>query len=355
MIVQLTGLAVDCRIGELAVQELRVEERTLDTQGIILQARNLRTYFHTPDGIVRAVDGVDLDVRRGEVLGLVGESGCGKSVTALSIMRLVEAPGRIESGEVWFEGRNLLALDEAEMARVRGSQIAMIFQEPISRLTPVFRVGEQVAEVLKVHRRLGGKQAWEQALALLETVGISEPEKYAFSYPHELSGGMAQRVMIAMALACTPQLVIADEPTTALDVTIQMQILDLMRGLHSRVGVSVLLITHDLGVIWEVAERVAVMYAGRIVEQADVGSIFEGPLHPYTQGLLASIPQLGEARERLDAIEGAVPDLGNLPPGCKFAPRCQARIEHGLTRCLKEEPELAATKPGQLVRCWLYH
>jgi oligopeptide/dipeptide ABC transporter ATP-binding protein len=337
------------------VHEFLSGGRTLATQEIILQIRNLRTYFHTPDGTVKAVDGVDLDVRRGEVLGLVGESGCGKSVTALSIMRLVETPGRIESGEIWFEGRNLLALDEAEMSRVRGSHISMVFQEPVSRLTPVFRVGDQVAEVLKVHRRLGGKEAWEQAFELLETVGIPEPEKQAFSYPHELSGGMAQRVMIAMALACTPQLAIADEPTTALDVTIQMQILDLLRELHSKVGVSILLITHDLGVISEVAERVAVMYAGRIVEQVDVGSLFERPLHPYTRGLLASIPLLGGGRDRLDAIEGSVPNLADLPPGCKFAPRCQARIEHGLVRCLKEEPELTATQPNHLVRCWLYH
>jgi oligopeptide/dipeptide ABC transporter ATP-binding protein len=320
----------------------------------ILRVRDLRTYFHTEDGVVKAVDGVDLDVKRGEVLGLVGESGCGKSVTSLSIMRLVGIPGEIESGEIWFEDRNLLGLDEAEMARIRGSSISMIFQQPVSCLNPVFRAGDQVAEVLEIHEGLSEKAAWDRAVALLGMVGIPEPDKRASSFPHELSGGMAQRVMIAMALACAPQLLIADEPTTALDVTIQAQILDLMRDLRSKVDTSIILITHDMGVIAEMAERVAVMYAGRIVEQTDVETLFEDPLHPYTRGLLTSIPVLGIVRDRLDVIKGTVPNLINLPPGCKFAPRCEARVEHGLTRCTEEEPALVPIKPGHLARCWLY-
>jgi len=322
--------------------------------GIILKVRDLRTYFHTEDGVVKAVDGIDLDVRRGQVLGLVGESGCGKSVTSLSIMRLVGVPGEIESGEIWFEDRNLLELDEMEMAQMRGSSLSMIFQQPVSCLNPVFRAGDQVAEVLEVHEGLGEKAAWERAVELLRMVGIPEPEKRATSFPHELSGGMAQRVMIAMALACSPKLLIADEPTTALDVTIQAQILDLMRDLRSKVDASIILITHDMGVIAEMAERVAVMYAGRIVEQTDVQTLFDDPLHPYTRGLLASIPVLGVVRDRLDVIKGTVPNLINLPPGCKFAPRCEARVEHGLTQCTEEEPPLVDVKAGHQARCWLY-
>jgi oligopeptide/dipeptide ABC transporter ATP-binding protein len=322
--------------------------------GNILEVRRLKTYFHTEDGIVKAVDGVDLDVKRGEVLGLVGESGCGKSVTSLSIMRLVGIPGEIEEGEIWFGGRNLLELDENEMAHMRGSNISMIFQQPVSCLNPVFRAGEQVAEVLEVHEGLGSTAAWERAVDLLRMVGIPEPEKRARSFPHELSGGMAQRVMIAMALACAPQLLIADEPTTALDVTIQAQILDLMRDLRNKIDSSIILITHDMGVIAEMAERVAVMYAGRIVEQTDVDTLFKEPLHPYTRSLLASIPVLGIVQDRLEVIKGTVPNLINLPPGCKFAPRCEARIEHGLTQCTEKEPELIAVRPDHTVRCWLF-
>ncbi len=322
--------------------------------GTLLSVRNLRTYFYTEDGVVKAVDGVDLEVKPGEVLGLVGESGCGKSVTSLSIIRLVGIPGRIESGEVWFEGQNLLELHEAEMARIRGSRISMIFQQPVSCLNPVFRVGDQIAEVLQVHWGMDKKAALGRTMELLQVVGIPEPEKGVRSFPHELSGGMAQRVMIAMALACVPILLIADEPTTALDVTIQAQILDLMRTLRSKFETSIILITHDMGVIAEMAELVAVMYAGRIVEQADVETLFSDPLHPYTRGLLTSIPVLGVVRRRLDVIKGTVPNLINLPPGCKFAPRCEARVEHGLTRCVEEEPEPVAIKPGHLVRCWLY-
>jgi oligopeptide/dipeptide ABC transporter ATP-binding protein len=322
--------------------------------GNILEVRGLKTYFHTEDGIVKAVDGVDLNVKRGEVLGLVGESGCGKSVTSLSIMRLVGIPGEIEEGEIWFEGRNLLELNENEMAHMRGSNISMIFQQPISCLNPVFRAGEQVAEVLEVHEGLGSAAAWERAVDLLRMVGIPEPEKRARSFPHELSGGMAQRVMIAMALACAPQLLIADEPTTALDVTIQAQILDLMRDLRNKIDSSIILITHDMGVIAEMAERVAVMYAGRIVEQTDVNTLFEEPLHPYTRSLLASIPVLGIVQDRLEVIKGTVPNLIDLPAGCKFAPRCEARIEHELTQCTEKEPELIAIRPDHMARCWLF-
>jgi oligopeptide/dipeptide ABC transporter ATP-binding protein len=320
----------------------------------ILRVRGLRTYFYTEEGVVKAVDGVDIDVKRGEVLGLVGESGCGKSVTSLSIMRLVGIPGEIKAGEVYFEGRDLLKLNEHEMARIRGNSISMIFQQPVSCLNPVFRVGDQIGEVLQVHAGMDKQAAWERGVELLKMVGIPESDKRARSFPHELSGGMAQRVMIAMALACSPKLLIADEPTTALDVTIQAQILDLMRDLRSKIEASIILITHDMGVIAEMSERVAVMYAGRIVEQSDVRTVFSKPLHPYTRGLLASIPVLGVVRDRLDVIRGTVPNLINLPPGCKFAPRCDARIEHGLTRCTEEESQLVAVEPGHLVRCWLY-
>jgi oligopeptide/dipeptide ABC transporter ATP-binding protein len=247
-----------------------------------------------------------------------------------------------------------LELDEDEMAHMRGSNLSMIFQQPVSCLNPVFRAGDQVAEVLEVHEGLGNTAAWERAVELLRMVGIPEPEKRARSFPHELSGGMAQRVMIAMALACAPQLLIADEPTTALDVTIQAQILDLMRDLRNKIDSSIILITHDMGVIAEMAERVAVMYAGRIVEQTDVHTLFEEPLHPYTRSLLASIPVLGIVQDRLEVIKGTVPNLINLPVGCKFAPRCEARIEHGLTRCTKQEPELISVRPDHLARCWLY-
>ena len=320
----------------------------------ILRIRDLRTYFYTEDGVVKAVDGVDLDVRRGEVLGLVGESGCGKSVASLSIMRLVGIPGKIESGEIYFEDRDLLKLDEAEMSRIRGNHISMIFQQPVSCLNPVFRVGEQIGEVLQVHRGLDREEAWNQGVDLLRMVGIPEADKRARSFPHELSGGMAQRVMIAMALACDPQVLIADEPTTALDVTIQAQILNLMRDLRTKVDTSIILITHDMGVIAEMCERVAVMYAGRIVEQTDVHTQFSDPLHPYTQGLLASIPVLGVVRERLKVIKGTVPHLIDMPPGCRFAPRCEVRVERGLTQCTEQEPDLVEAKPGHLVRCWLY-
>lgn len=320
----------------------------------ILEVRDLKTYFYTDDGVVKAVDGVDFDVRRGEIVALVGESGCGKSVTSFSIMQLVGTPGKIVGGEVLFNGQDLLKLPEADMRLMRGDRLSMIFQQPTSCLNPVFRVGDQIAEVLQIHRGMDKKEGWKKAVHLLRTVGIPEPEKRVYAYPHELSGGMAQRVMIAMALACEPELLIADEPTTALDVTIQAQILDLMRGLQSQLGASIILITHDMGVVAEMASRVSVMYAGRVVEQATVDTLFDNPLHPYTHGLLASIPVMGVVKDRLDTIPGTVPNLIDLPPGCKFAPRCLARLEHNLGVCTEREPDLVEYEPDHLVRCWLY-
>jgi oligopeptide/dipeptide ABC transporter ATP-binding protein len=325
-----------------------------NNQQPLLDVQNLKTYFYTEDGVVKAVDGVDISVKPGEVLGLVGESGCGKSVTSLSIMRLIGIPGKVVDGKIMFEGRDLLTLSEAEMVDMRGNRISMIFQQPQSSLNPVFKVGDQVAEVLQIHQNMGREESWEKAVDLLRLVGIPDVEEKAHSYPHEMSGGQAQRVMIAMALALNPQLLLADEPTTALDVTIQAQILDLMRDLRNRMGTSVILITHDLGVIAEMADRVAVMYAGRIVEQTDIEEIFEKPLHPYTQGLIASIPVLGKIKDRLDVIPGSVPNLIDLPPGCKFASRCRARVEYELEICTEFEPDLIPILPHHTVRCWLY-
>lgn len=320
----------------------------------LLDVKGLKTYFFTEDGVVKAVDGVDFSVYPGEVLGLVGESGCGKSVSSFSILRLVGAPGKIVSGEIFFEGRDLLKLSETDMVHMRGDRISMIFQQPQSSLNPVFKVGDQVAEVLQIHQNKNKEESWEQAVELLKLVGIPDAARKAHAYPHEMSGGQAQRVMIAMALALSPQLLIADEPTTALDVTIQAQILDLIRDLRSRLGTSVILITHDLGVIAEMADRVAVMYAGRIVEHSSVTSLFDQPLHPYTQGLIGSIPVLGKVTDRLDVIPGNVPNLVNLPPGCRFASRCRAREQYNLQICTEVEPALAEVKPGHTVRCWLY-
>jgi oligopeptide/dipeptide ABC transporter ATP-binding protein len=320
----------------------------------LLEVKNLKTYFFTEDGVVKAVDGVDITVKPGEVLGLVGESGCGKSVTSLSIMRLIGIPGRIVEGEIFFEGRDLLKLSEAEMVDMRGNRISMVFQQPQSSLNPVFKVGDQVGEVLQIHQNMGREESWERAVDLLRLVGIPDPESKAHAFPHEMSGGQAQRVMIAMALALNPQLLLADEPTTALDVTIQAQILDLISGLRNRMGTSVILITHDLGVIAEMADRVAVMYAGRIVEQSGINALFDKPLHPYTQGLIASIPVLGKIQDRLDVIPGSVPNLIGLPPGCKFAPRCRSRVEYELTICTEIEPDLVPVLPKHTVRCWLY-
>ena len=290
----------------------------------LLEVKGLRTSFYTRDGVIRAVDGIDFHVDRRVVLGLVGESGCGKSVTSLSVLRLIPKPGRIEAGEVLFEGNDLLKVDSDAMRKIRGEQIAMIFQQPTSALNPVWDVGRQIAEVLEIHRNMKQKAARGRALELLKMVGIPDPERRLRAFPHELSGGMAQRVMIAMALACEPDLLIADEPTTALDVTIQAQILDLMRDLQKRVGVSILLITHNMGVVAEMADDVAVLYAGRKVEFAPTKELFTHPLHPYTQGLLNSIPanpKYADAK-RLEAIPGSVPNLLTLGEGCPFENRC---------------------------------
>ncbi len=320
----------------------------------LLEVTNLKTYFFTEDGVVKAVDGLDLYIEPGEVLGLVGESGCGKSVTSLSVMRLVGIPGQIMDGQVKFEGRSLLELSEAEMVEMRGNRMSMIFQQPQNSLNPVFTVGDQVAEVFQIHRDMSKEESWERGVELLRLVGIPDVEKKAYAYPHEMSGGQAQRVMIAMALALNPQLLLADEPTTALDVTIQAQILDLMRDLRERMGTAVILITHDLGVIAEMADRVAVMYAGRIVEHTKITTLYKEPLHPYTQGLINSIPVLGKVKDRLDVIPGSVPNLINLPIGCTFAPRCRYRVEHELTICTEEMPDIRRVTPGHEVRCWLY-
>ena len=322
--------------------------------GKLLEVRNLRTYFHARHGVVKAVDGVDLSVDKGEVLGLVGESGCGKSVTSLSIMQLVPPPGKVNDGTILFNGRDMTELSTKELEAMRGDAISMIFQQPQSSLNPVYEVGVQISEVYEIHRDYAKNVPKEKAIEMLRQVGIPDPESRAKSYPHEMSGGMAQRVMIAMALACEPELLIADEPTTALDVTIQAQILDLMRDLQRDRSTAVVLITHDLGVVAEMADRVAVMYAGEIVEETDVATLFNDPKHPYTKGLIGSIPVLGEVLDELAVIPGTVPSLVNLPEGCRFAPRCQARIDNKLDICTQRAPSLEDTGDGHTVRCWLY-
>ncbi len=321
----------------------------------LLEVQGLHTSFHTRDGIVRAVDGIDFHVDRGEIMGLVGESGCGKSVTSLSVMRLVAKPGRIEGGRIVFDGQNLLDLSDEQMRHIRGDRISMIFQQPQSSLNPVWDVGKQIAEVLELHRGMKGKAARDRATELLRMVGIPDPARRLSSFPYEMSGGMAQRVMIAMALACEPELLIADEPTTALDVTIQAQILDLMRNLRDETGTAIILITHDLGVVAEMCDRVAVMYAGEIVEQTDVTTLFRRPKHPYTRGLIASIPIVGSVQDELAVIPGNVPNLIDLPTGCRFAPRCLTRIEQDVTLATEVHPELLPVAEEHDVRCWVYH
>jgi len=316
----------------------------------ILEIKNLSTHFATRAGVVKAVDGVSLAIPKGATLALVGESGSGKSVTSLSVMRLVQPPGRVVSGEIWFDGQNLLALNDAAMRRLRGREIAMIFQDPMTSLNPVYTVGDQIAEAVQLHERLPRKRAWAKAIEMMRRVRIPDAERRASDYPFQLSGGMRQRVMIAMALACNPRLLIADEPTTALDVTIQAEILDLLRTLKDEFDLSMLLITHDLGVVAETADRVAVMYAGRIVEQAPVGELFRAPRHPYSEGLLRSVPRLTEAgirQRRLQTIAGSVPGLLELPEGCKFAPRCAYVIRE----CTEGEPALLAVNDEHRARC----
>jgi oligopeptide/dipeptide ABC transporter ATP-binding protein len=325
-----------------------------DNGAPLLEVRDLSTYFHTRDGVVKAVDGVSFDVKRGEVLGLVGESGCGKSVTSFSIMGLVPPPGKIETGTVTFDGRDLLGMKKKDLRQLRGEHISMIFQQPQSSLNPVFRVGAQIAEVFEIHRDMKKAAEADAAIDMLTRVGIPDPKERVKAYPHEFSGGMAQRVMIAMALACEPELLIADEPTTALDVTIQAQILDLMRDLRRDFNTAVILITHDLGIVAEMADRVAVMYAGEIVEETDVETLFATPKHPYTQGLIGSVPILGQIKDTLDVIPGNVPNLIDLPVGCRFAERCQARIDNGLEKCTVEKPELLQVGERHRARCWLY-
>ncbi len=351
------------RFGRRATSTQTIEDlpptgaaRDRSRTGRLLDVKGLTTSFHTRDGVVRAVTGVDFHVDRGEIVGLVGESGCGKSVTSLSIMRLVAPPGRIEAGQVLFDGEDLLKLPLGEMRRLRGDRISMIFQQPTSSLNPVMDVGRQIGEVLEVHRKMDRKAARTRALELLHIVGISDPDRRIKAYPHELSGGMAQRVMIAMALALEPELLIADEPTTALDVTIQAQILDLMRVLQHETGTAILLITHDLGVVAELCDRVAVMYAGEIVEEADVRTLFRQPRHPYTQGLIGAIPVMGTVRDELSTIPGNVPNLIDLPAGCRFAPRCRARTEFGVTELsVERHPEFLPLAGSHSVRCWIYH
>lgn len=317
----------------------------------LLKIKDLKTYFYTYEGIVKAVNGINLQINKGETLGLVGESGCGKSITALSIMRLIPSPpGKILSGEIIFEGKNLLKLKDEEMRKIRGKKISMIFQEPMTSLDPMFTIGQEIMEVIKLHQGLEKEEARDKTIDSLKAVGFPDPEERVDNYPHELSGGMRQRAMIAMALSCNPALLIADEPTTALDVTIQAQILKLIDKLKENFDTSILLITHDLGVIAETCDNVALMYAGYIVESTDVHSFFKNPLHPYAQGLLKSIPRLDLNVKELDIIKGLVPNLLDIPQGCPFNPRCKYCFE----KCTKNLPELIEIEKNHLVRCWLF-
>lgn len=316
----------------------------------LLKVRGLKTYFYTEEGVVPSVDGIDFDLQAGKTLAIVGESGCGKSVTSLSVMGLLSKPGKVVEGQILFRGGDIVKKSEKEMRAIRGNEISMIFQEPMTSLNPVFPVGKQIMDAFRIHRGLGKKQAAEQTVAMIRKVGIPSPEKVARQYPHELSGGMRQRIMIAMALACSPKILIADEPTTALDVTIQAQILRLIAELKEETGTSVVLITHDLGVVAQIAEDVIVMYAGQVVEQSPVKPLFKQPLHPYTVGLLKSVPQINQRVDSLYSIEGAVPNPYHFPAGCRFCPRC------ALARpiCQNRQPALIQLDATRQVRCWKY-
>ncbi|MDD4208072.1 ABC transporter ATP-binding protein [Mesotoga sp.] len=320
----------------------------MDEKKALLQVEDLRTYFHTEDGIVKAVDGVTFDVFPGETLGIVGESGCGKSVTSLSIMRLLDEKGEIAGGKITFDGEDVLAIPESKMMKIRGNDMAMIFQEPMTALNPVFTIGFQIMEAILLHQDVDEKKAREMAIDMLKKVGIPEPEKRIDEYPHELSGGMRQRAMIAMSLSCNPKLLFADEPTTALDVTIQAQILELMKSLQDQYGMALVMITHDLGVIAEMAQRVVVMYAGKVVEYADVHTLFKNPRHPYTWGLMNAIPKLDEDKEVLYNIPGVVPDPLDFPDGCRFNTRCPLATD----KCRKEEPPLVEIESEHTAACW---
>jgi len=316
----------------------------------ILEIRNLQTYFYTEDGVAKAVDGVDFEIRPKETLGIVGESGCGKSVTSMSVLRLVSPPGKIVGGDIIFNGEHILKLSDARMRKIRGNDISMIFQEPMTSLNPVYTVGDQIAEVLRLHRGMKKNEALDKTIELLDLVGIPSAKTRVSDYPHQMSGGMRQRVMIAMALACEPKMLIADEPTTALDVTIQAQILELMKNIKERLQTAIMLITHDLGVVSEMADRVYVMYAGKGMEYAPAEELFNKPLHPYTVGLLESMPDMESDRENLHTIQGTVPSLFDMPSGCRFRPRC----EKAMAICEEKEPEMVKVGDGHWVRCHLY-
>ena len=321
-----------------------------NTNNNILEIKNLHTYFYTDSGVIKSVDGVDIELREGTTLGIVGESGSGKSVTALSVMGLLMGTtGKVAEGEILFEGRDLTKLDDEERRKMRGEKISMIFQEPMTSLNPVMKIGDQITESILMHNNISKQEAWDKAVEMLKLTGVPRVERMMKEYPFQLSGGQRQRVMIAMALVCKPKILIADEPTTALDVTIQAQILDLMENLKQKTGTSILFITHDLGVVAEVCDDVVVMYSGRVVEKGDVRSIFASPSHPYTKGLLASIPKLGECAEELESIPGNVPNPKYMPQGCKFAPRCSCAFD----KCREEEPGFYDVGEGHMSRCWL--
>ena len=321
-----------------------------NTNNNILEIKNLHTYFYTDSGVIKSVDGVDIELREGTTLGIVGESGSGKSVTALSVMGLLMGTtGKVAEGEILFEGRDLTKLDDEERRKMRGEKISMIFQEPMTSLNPVMKIGDQITECILMHNNISKQEAWDKAVEMLKLTGVPRVERMMKEYPFQLSGGQRQRVMIAMALVCKPKILIADEPTTALDVTIQAQILDLMENLKQKTGTSILFITHDLGVVAEVCDDVVVMYSGRVVGKGDVRSIFASPSHPYTRGLLASIPKLGECAEELESIQGNVPNPKYMPQGCKFAPRCSCAFD----KCREEEPGFYDVGEGHMSRCWL--